>query len=119
MNRGCLYGMGLGVGLAVGGAIVYGLATSETARLLALGTGMFVVGALIMALFLTYAVKAIAAGFGAQRHETTYNVLQPGERRGPGADWIMEGPRAEHLLPRLPSGANGGEVVGEDEEFVA
>ena len=111
--------MALGMGIVLGIGLLYGLATSETAQIIALAIAMFVMGSLMMAVFLTYAVKAIATGFGAKKEETHYHMLPGGQRAelGPGSDWMLESPRrAEQLLPRLPV---GGEVVEGEDEFVA
>ena len=118
MRHGCWYFVGLGAGVVLAGGVVYVLATSEMARLLALGIGMFLAGGLIVGFFVSYTARSVAQAFGAQRQDTTYNVLPPGDRGAGRSDWI-EAPAARFLPPPPPTMEAGERARVEDEDFVA
>ena len=95
---------GLGVGLVIGGSLVYALFISEMARLVMVGLGAFLLAAITIGGTALAVNRQWTKALGAQSHRTTHNHRYPSYPSLPSQAWDGQSPWGAHdlLPPRLP-----------------
>ncbi len=69
--------IGLGLGLALGGGLVYSLITNETARLFTIAITMFILGATIVGVCIVAGNYLMVRAFTGRQDRTTINYRPP------------------------------------------
>ena len=86
---------GLGLGLAVGGGVVYAFYLSEAMRLVTVGIGAFLLAAVTIGGTALLVNRQWTRALGAQSHRTTHHHRYP-SYPPPG---MWDGPATPELLP--------------------
>jgi hypothetical protein len=111
---------GLGVGLVIGGSLVYAFFISEMARLVMVGLGAFLLAAVTIGGTALAVNRQWTNALGAQTHRTTHNHRYPPYPALPSQTWDGHPPwgQPDLLPPRLPV-VEGEMRQTEEDEIVA
>ena len=111
---------GLGVGLVIGGSLVYAFFISEMARLVMVGLGAFLLAAITIGGTALVVNRQWTNALGAQSHRTTHNHRYPPYPALPSQAWDGQSPwgQPDLLPPRLPV-VEGEMRQSEEDEIVA
>ena len=111
---------GLGVGLVIGGSLVYAFFISEMARLVLVGLGAFLLAAVTIGGTALAVNRQWTNALGAQTHRTTHNHRYPPYPALPSqtGDGQPSWGQPDLLPPRLPV-VEGEMQQNEDDEIVA
>ena len=93
----------LGLGLTLGGGVVYALSISEAMRLVTVGIGAFLLAAMTIGGAALIVNRQWTKALGAQSHRTTHNHRYPSYNFPPAAMWDgkLPMPPSELLPPAL------------------
>ncbi len=112
--------LGLGIGLVIGGSLVYAFFISEMARLVVVGLGAFVLAAVTIGGTALAVNRQWTRALGAQSHRTTHNHRYPPYPSLPSNAWDGQSPWGPPDLLPPPLPVLEGELrQNEEDEIVA